>query len=433
MAGPDRLVTACGLQVAQAAVEDAYRRESARVLAGLARALGDLDLAEDALSDAIAVALDRWPREGIPHNPAAWLTVTARRRALDRLRRQRRLTELLPRLEAAVPVPDPFAELDDSSIPDERLALLFTCCHPALAVEVRVPLTLRTLCGLTTAEVASAFLVPEATMAQRLVRARRKIRDAGIPFRIPPDRLLPDRLPDVLAVLYLLFTTGYAVVDAGAPIRSDLTAEALRLTDLLAALMPDDPEALAVAALIRLTDARRPARLDDEGRLVLLADQDRRRWDDGRIEEGLRLLERALRRRRAGPYQLQAAVAALHASAADARDTDWPQIVALYDRLHDLQPSPVVALNRAVAVAMVEGPAAGSALLDPLAVALDGYHPFHAARGELLARTGRHAAAATALTRARDLAPAGPERAHLEGRAAAETALAPGRRPAVSS
>jgi RNA polymerase sigma-70 factor, ECF subfamily len=404
---------------AQAAVAEAFQQEWGKVVATLIRMTGDWDLAEECTQDAFTTALTRWASDGVPDRPGAWLTTTARNRALDRLRRSK--TEAAKLQEVAVlSVPEEPAPWGDSGVTDDRLRLMFTCCHPALTLEARVALTLRTLAGLTTAEIARAFLVPEATMAKRLTRAKHKIRDAGIPYRVPPAHLLPERTSGVLGVLYLLFNEGYSASAGEDLLRPDLSAEAIRLGRLLAQLMPDEPEAAGLLALMLLQDARSAARLDDAGDLVSLEDQERSRWDGARIAEGIRLLEAALRRQRAGPYQLQAAIAACHAEAASSVDTDWAQIAMLYGELRRILPSAVVELNRAVAVAMADGLEAGLALVDELAASgqLVGYYLLPATRADLLRRMERNAEAAASYREALELAPTDPERRYLSRRLA---------------
>jgi RNA polymerase sigma-70 factor (ECF subfamily) len=403
----------------EAAVTRAFREEWGQIVATLIRVTGDWDLAEECTQDAFAQAFQRWPRDGVPRRPGAWLTATARNRATDRLRREAVGAAKL-REVAMLSVPDQPGddEAAVSGIPDDRLRLMFTCCHPALAFEARVALTLRSLAGLTTAEIARAFLVSEDTMSKRLVRAKRKIRNAAIPFRIPPAHLLGERTASVLGVLYLLFNEGYTASAGAELVRQHLTAEAIRLARLLAQLLPDEPEAGGLLALLLLHDARRPARINAARELVPLEDQDRSRWDASQITEGVQLLEAALRRGRPGPYQVQAAIAACHSTAPEAADTDWAQIAALYGQLSRLVPSAVVKLNRAVAVAMRDGPAAGLALVEQLEQAgeLAGYHLLPATRADLLRRLGRTDEAAVAYREALELASTDPERHYLTRR-----------------
>ena len=438
---------------ARALAERTFREEYGRVLATLIRLLGgDFDAAEEATADAFVAALESWPRDGVPANPGAWLTTTARNRALDRIRRARRQAAQLAALErdvAAGSLETTVRIGSDTRLVDDRLRLVFTCCHPALPLESRVALTLRTLGGLTTPEIARAFLVPEATMAQRLVRAKRKIRDAGIPYRVPPDELLPERIDGVLATLYLVFNEGYAASGGDRLVRGDLCAESIRLARLIVELMPGETEPHGLLALLLLQDSRRDARLDPDGAIVLLDDQDRDRWDRAEIAEGLALVGRAwslvmagagggaasspgsgtAAGAPAGPYLLQATIAAEHARTVSGEATDWRAIAGLYDALAAIHPTPIVELNRAVAVAHAGGPLDALALLDRLAAghALDGYHLFHAARADMLRRLERFDAAAAAYRRAIELAGTGPELTFLRRRLAEVTARRHGR------
>jgi len=404
---------------ARATVDAVYRADSRRVLATLIRLLGDFDLAEEALHNAFTAALERWPREGVPANPRAWLVSTGRFKAIDGIRRRARFDAALGELARRLEEGDVAEAAEEGGVDDDRLRLIFTCCHPALPADAQIALTLREVCGLTTEEIARAFLTGAPTLAQRIVRAKSKIRDAGIPYSIPSRTELPDRLDSVLRVVYLVFNEGYSASSGATLTRHDLSEEAIRLGRLLVELLPE-PEAEGLLALMLLHESRRAARTSPAGELVLLDDQDRSLWHRERIAEGAALVERALASRRFGPYTLQAAIAAVHAEAASARETDWAQIVGLYDVLLRASPSPVIELNRAAAVAMRDGPAAGLALVDAILArgALEDYHLAHSARADLCRRLGRAADARAAYQRALALARQGPERRFLERRLA---------------
>jgi RNA polymerase sigma-70 factor (ECF subfamily) len=399
-------------------IETVFREERARALATLIRLLGDFDLAEESLQDAFAAALVQWPQQGVPQNPRAWLVSTARHRGIDRIRRQRRFTATPAEEVLADAVAEPDLDRVADPFPDDRLRLVFTCCHPALALEAQIALTLKTLCGLEVDEIARAFLVAPTTMAQRLVRAKNKIRAAGIPYAVPAADRLAERVDGVLRVIYLLFNEGYAPTAGDGPVRGDLCLESIRLARLLAALLPGQPEAAALLALLLLQDARRAARFDAHGDLVTLEEQDRAHWDRSLIAEGTALAERALRQGGAGFYAIQAAIAAIHGQAPRAADTDWRQIAILYALLSRLHPSPVIALNRAAAVGMADGPEAGLRLIAELEAggALAGYHLLPAARADLLRRLGRREEAAAAYDAALQIATNEAERRYLERR-----------------